>query len=102
MLTLALAGFLNITSTSAVADETGTDPRDGRNLYVKFGCYQCHGYEGQGSLFTGPRIAPEPLPFAAFAEIVRRPYGSMPAYSPAVMDDQTLEAIHTYLLSIAP
>jgi len=35
---------------------------NGRVLFVKVGCYQCHGYQGQGGA-AGPRIAPEPLPF---------------------------------------
>ena len=98
LVSVALCVFL---SASLSAAEHTVEDADGRHLYIKYGCYQCHGYEGQGALFTGPRIAPDPLPLPAFAEIIRRPYGSMPAYSPAVLDDATLEAIHRYLLSIA-
>lgn len=38
----------------------------GKKLYVSVGCYQCHGYEGQGGA-AGPRLAPRPLPYAGFS-----------------------------------
>src|SRR5690348_13190628 len=37
---------------------------NGRKLFVSFGCYECHGYEAQGSTATGPRLAPRPIPYA--------------------------------------
>ena len=45
---------------------------NGKKLFVTYGCYQCHGYAAHGgagcdSLRGGPRIAPKPIPFAAFA-----------------------------------
>ncbi len=66
------------------------------------GCYQCHGYEGQGARPTGPRIAPEPLPFAVFSTWVRHPPEVMPAYSRDVRSEDKLERIHEYLISIPP
>ena len=41
---------------------------DGRKLFVSYGCYQCHGYEAQGSSATGPRLGPRPIAFAAFSD----------------------------------
>ena len=72
----------------------------GRDNYVRYGCYQCHGYEGQGAGFSGPRIAPNPLPYEAFTRILRHPYGEMPAYSPRVLTDAELESIYAFLESI--
>lgn len=69
---------------------------DGESLYVAYGCYQCHGYEGQGGV-AGPRIGPSPYPFVAFAQLVRRPADVMPAYAPSVLDDTTLERIYDYV-----
>ena len=37
----------------------------GKKLFVADGCYQCHGYEAQGSSATGPRLGPRPIAFAA-------------------------------------
>ena len=45
------------------------------------GCALCHGTVGQGGRGTGPHIAPNPLPFEAFAGQVRRPADAMPAYT---------------------
>jgi len=76
------------------------DARPGRAEYVEMGCYQCHGYEGQGARSTGPRIAPEPLPFEVFSTWVRHPPEVMPAYSPNALSEDKLRRIHEYLLSI--
>jgi hypothetical protein len=44
------------------ASATLADPEKGRELYIKNGCWQCHGFVGQGGI-TGPKLAPEPKPF---------------------------------------
>src|SRR5258708_15189695 len=79
-------------------------PHADRDVYVAYGCYQCHGYEGQGGgVYGGPRIAPRVWPFAAFAAQLRRPRGSpipMPAFSAVVLDEADLKKIYNYLLSI--
>ncbi len=69
------------------------------STYLQFGCDQCHGRVGQGGA-AGLRLAPDPLAYEDFADIVRRPYGVMPAYSPNVVNDADLAAIYAYLASI--
>ncbi len=59
-----------------------------RELFVRYGCYQCHGYEGQGG--EALRIAPSPYSFEAFAAKVRKPANEMPAYAPEVLSDARL------------
>jgi mono/diheme cytochrome c family protein len=75
---------------------------DGGELYVNFGCHQCHGYEGQGSQASppNPRIAPTPYPLEAFSVFIRTPVRLMPAYSPSVMSDDQLRAIYDYVGSM--
>ena len=70
---------------------------EGRKLFVSYGCYQCHGYEGQGSSATGPRLGPRPLPLASFSRYVRRPTGQMPPYTTKVVSDSDLAKIHAFL-----
>jgi mono/diheme cytochrome c family protein len=72
---------------------------NGRLLYVKVGCYQCHGYQGQGGV-AGPRIAPEPLPFDGLAAFVRTSSGEMPPYPEKLLPDGDLADIYAYLQSI--
>ena len=71
-----------------------------RDAFVEMGCHHCHGYEGQGARPTGPRLAPEPMPFEVFSNIVRRPPNVMPAYSPEVLSDEKLKRVYEYLESI--
>lgn len=72
----------------------------GYREYVEQGCWQCHGFQGQG--MAGPALAPNPLPYEAFAVLVRKPANVMPAYSPALLSDEQLSRIHQYLQSIPP
>jgi mono/diheme cytochrome c family protein len=74
----------------------------GKQLYLKVGCYQCHNLEAQGGGGTGPRLAPNPLPFAKFSSYVRAPSGTMPPYRQVVLDDQAVADIHAFLRSIPP
>jgi ubiquinol-cytochrome c reductase cytochrome c subunit len=69
----------------------------GRKLYVSYGCYQCHGYEAQGSTATGPRLGPTPIPLAAFTRYVRQPGGQMPPYTAKVLSETELAAIYAFV-----
>ena len=70
----------------------------GRALYASHQCWQCHGYEGQGSV-AGVRIAPTLYPFEAFSRLVRHT-NLMPAYSPNVLSEEQLRLIYAWVSSI--
>jgi ubiquinol-cytochrome c reductase cytochrome c subunit len=78
------------------------DAVNGKRVYMAVGCYQCHGTVGQGSRPTGPHLAPDPLPYDAFAGQVRRPSNVMPPYTTVVLSDQELGDIYAYLVTIPP
>jgi ubiquinol-cytochrome c reductase cytochrome c subunit len=82
---------------SAEAPSGNSD--NGKQLFVKNGCYECHGREGQGSSMSGPRIAPDPIPFDALLNYVRKPKGEMPPYTAKVISDKDLADIYAYLQS---
>jgi mono/diheme cytochrome c family protein len=71
----------------------------GRDIFVRKGCFECHGYSGQGA-DTGPKLAPGTIPFSMFGSIVRNPPNQMPAYSRRVLSDAELADIYAYLLSV--
>src|SRR5437016_3867721 len=71
---------------------------NGKRLFLKNGCYECHGTVGQGG--TGPRLAPRPLAAAALTAYVRKPAGGMPPYSTKVMPDSEVADIRAYLATI--
>jgi mono/diheme cytochrome c family protein len=70
---------------------------NGKKLFVKNGCSECHGLEGQGAPTSGPRIGPDPLPVAAFIKYVRAPKNQMPPYTGKVMSDQELTDVRAFL-----
>src|ERR1700726_2457721 len=65
---------------------------NGKTAFVKNGCWQCHGFEGQGSVTTsaGRVIADTQLPADAFAAYVRAPTGAMPPFRPEILSDSDL------------
>jgi ubiquinol-cytochrome c reductase cytochrome c subunit len=71
----------------------------GQVAFVKNGCWQCHGFVGQGGL-AGPKIAPDPLPLAALSDFLRNSKGAMPPYMEAVLSNEDLADIHAYLQAI--
>ena len=73
----------------------------GKRLYMKNGCYQCHGTVGQGTI-AGVRIGPPPLSAQGLIRYVRRPTGQMPAFTEKVMSDRELTDIYAFLKTILP
>ncbi len=71
----------------------------GQVAYVKHGCWQCHGFAGQGAV-TGPKLAPNPMPLPALSAFVRFTNGAMPPYQKAILSDEDLADIHAWLQSL--
>ena len=91
----ALAAGFFITQGSAFA----ADVQKGKAAYAKYGCWQCHGYVGQGG-GAGPKLAPEPMPLAALVPFLRHTNGAMPPYPEPVLSDADIADIQAYLASI--
>lgn len=72
---------------------------NGKKLYNTIGCWSCHGYSAQGAR-TGARLAPNPMPFAAFVRYVRAPGGDMPPYTTKTVSDAQLADIYAFLRTI--
>lgn len=98
--TLLFATAIGFAQTPApvAAPASAGNAETGKKLFMSYGCWQCHGYEGQGGA-AGPRLAPRTLPFANFSRYVRRPTNQMPPYTTKVVPDSDLEHIHAYLMS---
>jgi mono/diheme cytochrome c family protein len=95
----ALAAGLLIGQAAALA----ADAARGKVLFTqKYGCYQCHGTEGQGSPVTGKQLAPNPLPYEALSAFVRATSREMPPFKEAVLPEADLADIYAYLQSIKP
>ncbi|MBV8513591.1 MAG: cytochrome c [Xanthobacteraceae bacterium] len=75
------------------------DAAKGKATFVRVGCYECHGHQGQGGI-AGLKLAPDPLPYETLAAFVRSSSGPMPPYSDKILSDADLSDIYAYLASI--
>ena len=88
------AGLLLAPGTTLAASA-----ENGKQVFMRAGCWQCHGTVGQGGA-AGPKLAPDPLPFDALSSFVRTTNRQMPAYREEVLSDAYLADLYAYLQSI--
>ena len=74
----------------------------GKVAFVKNGCWQCHGFQGQGSVATsnGAVLSNTAMPFEAFESFVRSTNRSMPPFSEEILSSADLADIYAYLQSV--
>lgn len=97
---LAVAVLLMAVSRRAGAQTASGNAKNGRQIYTSYGCYECHGRQGQGSILSGPRIGPNPIHLSAFVKYIRQPRGQMPPYTEKVVSDAELADIYAFLQSL--
>lgn len=79
--------------------QSNGNAENGKKLFLRDGCWECHGYAGQGSR-DGARIASTALNAQGLIRYVRRPSGAMPAYIDKIISDQELTDIWAYLKTL--
>lgn len=98
-LRLALVGSLIALAGSEVAVAASAEA--GKQAYVKNGCWQCHGFEGQGTITSNGRVlARTEIPVDGFISFVHSTNGPMPPYRSQVLSDSDLADIYAYLQSL--
>jgi mono/diheme cytochrome c family protein len=104
-----LTAWLTITPMQLAGQDPESMPKteaprgneqNGRRLYDQYGCYECHGGQGQGSQLSGPRIAPSSGSFSGFLTYIRRPTGQMPPYTRKITTDAELADMYAFLQSV--
>jgi len=70
----------------------------GKELYMKYNCYACHGFSGQNG--SGARLVPMKLTQDGFTSVVRKGRGGMPHYSAKVLPDAQLGDIYGYIKTL--
>ncbi len=99
MMKTLLVLLLPLAATVMAQTKTG-DSANGKRVFMRNGCYQCHGTVGQGGL-AGPRLAQTRLTPAGFTSYVRSPRPSnMPPFRKQVMTDQELADVYAYIQSV--
>ncbi|HEY0747883.1 MAG TPA: cytochrome c [Steroidobacteraceae bacterium] len=107
MLAALLAGILGSASSAGSdqhADQTtrvlSAEINKGKLIFMRQGCYTCHGVQAHGALATGPALTPEVMGLVPFKIYVRAPRGFMPPFSARVLAESDLDAIYAYVASI--
>ena len=89
-----IAGVAGL-SAALAQDAPRGDVANGKKLYDTVGCFQCHGFVGQGGA-AGPKLI-DPTPFAAFIVQLRTPRQVMPPYTERVLTDQQVADIYAHV-----
>jgi mono/diheme cytochrome c family protein len=84
----------------AAGAQTNGDAKHGKDLFMKYSCYACHGYSGQNG--NGARLVPMKFPQAGFIAYVRNPprANQMPSFSAKVLADADLADIYAYIKTL--
>jgi mono/diheme cytochrome c family protein len=95
---LLLAGLAG--AQTAPPDKAPGDAKHGKELFVKYSCYACHGFSGQNG--NGARLVPMKFPQAGFVAYVRNPprANQMPSFSAKVLADGDLADIYAYVKTL--
>jgi ubiquinol-cytochrome c reductase cytochrome c subunit len=73
--------ILLLIAGNSFAQEPSGDVTRGHAAFLKYMCYTCHGTVGQGAeRGAGPKLAPNPFPWAGFEFQVRTPRQDMAGY----------------------
>jgi len=99
---LAVAGGAIAQTAQGLGAPPGSAER-GKKVYLEQLCYTCHGTVGQGGeRGAGPKIYPNPFPYAAWVMQIRKPRQAMPPYTEKHVSDQDLADMYHYLFSTKP
>ncbi len=98
---LTAAAIIPLASPVAMADDPDPAAERGLETYMRVGCYQCHGTDGQGNE-AGPALTPDTLPAVAIAAFIRTSPGRMPVYPKESLSDAEIDDIVAFLESVPP
>ena len=98
----AIAGGMLMAIAAQAQEAPAGSAERGRGIYLEQMCHNCHGTLGHGGGVAGPKIAPQPFAWPAFARQVRTPRQAMPPYSAQNLPAQDLADVYAYLGSIKP
>jgi mono/diheme cytochrome c family protein len=99
---LLFSAFVSTESVHAQGEPASSagNAAAGKTAFMHYGCYECHGTQGQGNFGAGPAIAPHPMPYSNFLTYIRAPRGEMPPFDDRVLPVGDAQNIFAYLGTI--
>jgi mono/diheme cytochrome c family protein len=88
------AGLILVSSAMAQDTPRG-NVANGKKLFETVGCFECHGWAGQGGA-AGPKLINPPV-YPAFIVQLRTPRNIMPPFTAKVLTDQQAADIYSYI-----
>jgi mono/diheme cytochrome c family protein len=85
-------------SSSADAVPAG-DVAHGKAMFMRDGCYHCHGFGAAGT-GAAPALLANPIPIEVFIAYVRHPARTMPPFTEKVISDKDLTDIFAFIHSL--
>jgi mono/diheme cytochrome c family protein len=90
-----VAAGLLFASAALAQDTPRGNAANGKKLFETVGCFECHGYAGQGGS-AGPKLINPPA-YPAFIVQLRTPRQIMPPFTAKVLTDQQAADIYAYI-----
>jgi len=105
---MLLLGVLLLARSEAAAQSRDNAPQkaasapagkaeNGKTIYMKIGCWECHGRDAQSGR---PALGPPVLPFTAFINQLRNPREDMPPYTARVLSDADIADIYAFVQTL--
>src|SRR5262249_6571343 len=79
---------------NAAQNAPAGNAQNGKALYMKDGCWECHGRDAQSGR---PALAPAVVPFTVFINQLRKPREDMPPYTAKVLSDAEVADIYAWV-----
>jgi mono/diheme cytochrome c family protein len=95
---VTLVTIVLLTATVAHAQAPTGDTARGKDLYFRYSCFACHGYDGHGG--AGARLVPFAFTPQRFTAFVRSPSRRMPPYTDKVLTDAQVADLFAYIKSL--
>ena len=91
--------FFLLVLTAATVNAQG-NAAHGKELFLKYSCYACHGFSGQNG--PGARLVPMKIAQTGFIAYVRNPPrpNQMPSYSAKAVPDADMADIYAYIKTL--
>ena len=93
----AMAAALLLPGVALAQQAPAGDAAKGKELFMSFACYSCHGFDGHGG--AGARLSQTRMTQAGFTSYVRNP-ARIPSYSTKVLSDAQLGDLYAYIKSL--
>ena len=90
-----------IASVAASLAQGAPDVARGKQFYMRYACYTCHGTTGASTSFVGPKLAHAGLNANQIIRQLRRPQAQMPAYTEKVLPDNEAADLAAYVLTLS-